>query len=83
MTDGADSHRRQAGLRAARLEALTRRLLALGDIDMSVVQAARLDERGLAEQLVRAAPESDGTVVEQSRAQARTAAGVDELLTRT
>ncbi|MFI8348891.1 NACHT domain-containing protein [Streptomyces sp. NPDC085596] len=97
-------------------EALTRRLLALGDIDMAVVQAAQLDERGLAGHLGRAAPRPDGlsgdadlfleratewacgqileffsrrptflarTVIEQSRAQARTAAGVDELLART
>ncbi|MFF7967562.1 NACHT domain-containing protein [Streptomyces sp. NPDC007903] len=102
--------------RTAVTEALTRRLLALGDIDMDAVQSAQLDERGLAGQLVRAAPESDGlsadaglfleratewacgqilefftrrstfvarTVVEQSRAQARTAAGVEELLVRT
>ncbi|MGW3339769.1 NACHT domain-containing protein [Streptomyces sp. NPDC001009] len=102
--------------RTAATEALTRRLLALGDIDMDVVQAAQLDERGLAGQLGRAAPRPDGlsadaglfleratewacgqileffsrrstfvarTVIEQSRAQARTAAAVDELLTRT
>ncbi|MFI9392911.1 NACHT domain-containing protein [Streptomyces bauhiniae] len=102
--------------RTAVTETLTRRLLALGDIDMDAVQSARLDERALAGQLVGAAPESDGlsadaalfleratewacgqileffsrrstfvarTVVEQSRAQARTAAGVEELLIRT
>ncbi|MEU6243661.1 NACHT domain-containing protein [Streptomyces sp. NPDC047024] len=96
-------------------EALTRRLLALGDIDMDLVQSAQLDEGGLAEQLRRAAPRPKGlsgdadlflegaaewacgqiveffsrrstfvprTVVEQSRAQARTTAGVEELLKR-
>ncbi|WP_018548021.1 NACHT domain-containing protein [Streptomyces sp. LaPpAH-108] len=102
--------------RTAVTEALTRRLLALGDIDMDLVQSAGLDERALAERLGRAAPGPDGlsgdaglfltgattwacgqileffsrrstfvprTVVEQSRAQTRTAAGVEELLTRT
>ncbi|MGW5334240.1 NACHT domain-containing protein [Streptomyces bauhiniae] len=101
--------------RTAVTDALTRRLLALGEIDMDAVQSAGLDERGLAGQLVRAAPKFDGlsadadlfleratewacgqileffsrrstflgrTVVEQSRAQARTAAGVEELLVR-
>ncbi|MFB7780948.1 NACHT domain-containing protein [Streptomyces bauhiniae] len=102
--------------RTAVTDALTRRLVALGEIDMDAVQSAHLDERGFAGQLARAAPESDGlsadadlfleratewacgqileffsrsstfvarTVVEQSRAQARTAAGVEELLVRT
>ncbi|WP_237537591.1 NACHT domain-containing protein [Streptomyces sp. SID2999] len=97
-------------------EALTRRLLALGEIGMDAVQSAGLDERELAGQLVQVEPKFDGlsadadlfleratgwacgqiieffsrrstfvarTVVEQSRAQARTAAGVEELLVRT
>ncbi|MEW2318100.1 NACHT N-terminal Helical domain 1-containing protein [Streptomyces bauhiniae] len=102
--------------RTAVIDALTRRLLALGEIDMDAVQSVGLDERGLAGQLDRAVPRLDGlsgdaelfleratewacgqileffsrrstfvarTVVEQSRAQARTAAGVEELLVRT
>lgn len=102
--------------RTAVTDTLTRRLLALGEIDMDAVQSAHLDERGFAGQLARAAAESDAlsadadlfleratewacgqileffsrrstfvarTVVEQSRAQARTAAGVEELLVRT
>ncbi|MER8029171.1 NACHT domain-containing protein [Streptomyces bauhiniae] len=102
--------------RTAVTDALTRRLLALGEIDMDAVQGARLDERELAGQLLSVAPRLDGlsadaelfleratgwacgqiieffsrrstflarTVVEQSRAQARTAAGVEELLIRT
>ncbi|MEU6386538.1 NACHT domain-containing protein [Streptomyces bauhiniae] len=101
--------------RTAVTDALTRRLLALGEIDMDAVQSARLDERELADQLGCAAAPLDGlsgdaelflerasgwacgqiieyfsrrstflarTVVEQSRTQARTAAGVEELLVR-
>ncbi|RZU30332.1 NACHT domain-containing protein [Streptomyces sp. BK022] len=102
--------------RTAVTDALTRRLLALGEIDMDAVQSARLDERELTGRLTAVAKRLDGlsgdaelfleratgwacaqileyfsrrstfvarTVVEQSRAQARTAAGVEELLVRT
>ncbi|MGW3200977.1 NACHT domain-containing protein [Streptomyces sp. NPDC001118] len=101
--------------REAVTEALTRRLLALGGLDMDDVQAVRLGESALARQLKQAAPGSDGlsadaglfldtaaewacgeilefftrrstfvarTAVEQSRAQARTGADVQELLAR-
>ncbi|WP_369391028.1 NACHT domain-containing NTPase [Streptomyces sp. CG1] len=101
--------------REAVTEALTRRLLALGGLDMDDVQAVRLGEPALARQLKQAAPAADGlsadaglfldaatewacgeilefftrrstfvarTAVEQSRAQARTGADVQELLAR-
>ncbi|MEV5873354.1 NACHT domain-containing protein [Streptomyces sp. NPDC052101] len=101
--------------KAAVAEALTRRLLALGDLDMDDVQAVHLGDRALARRLEQAAPRPDGlsaaaalfltgatdgacaqilefftrrstfaarTAVEHSRAQARTAADVKELLER-
>ncbi|MBL1107104.1 NACHT domain-containing protein [Streptomyces sp. 5-8] len=101
--------------RTAVTEALTRRLLALGDLDMDIVQAVRLGDGALARRLKEAAPQGDGlsadaclfldgatewacgqilefftrrstfaarSAVEQSRAQARTAADVEELLAR-
>ncbi|MGW2642181.1 NACHT domain-containing protein [Streptomyces sp. NPDC001348] len=46
--------------RAAVAEALTRRLLALGDLDMDAVHAVRLGERELAVRLRRGAPAADG-----------------------
>lgn len=96
-------------------EALARRLLALGDLDMDDVQAVRLGDRALARRLQQNAPKADGlsgdasrfldgatewacgqilefftrrstfaarTLVEQTRTQAETAAGVGELLAR-
>ncbi|AOR32869.1 hypothetical protein BFF78_18975 [Streptomyces fodineus] len=94
-------------------EALTRRLLALGKLDMDVVQAVQLGDHAMARRLEQAAPKADGlsaeaalflagatdgacgqflesftrrstfaarTAVEHSRARARTAADVKELL---
>ncbi|MFF4492163.1 NACHT domain-containing protein [Streptomyces sp. NPDC001544] len=52
---------------AAVAHALTRRLLALGDLDMDDVQAVRLGDRALAQQLKENAPEADGLSSDASR----------------
>ncbi|MER7183083.1 NACHT domain-containing protein [Streptomyces hyaluromycini] len=50
----------RAGERIAVADALARRLLALGDLDMDDVQAVRLGHRELARTLARSAPAPDG-----------------------
>ncbi|MDV9173672.1 NACHT domain-containing protein [Streptomyces sp. W16] len=58
--DSPGEHPFPSAEQTAVADALARRLLALGDLDMDDVQAVRLGHRELAEQLRRQAPAPDG-----------------------